>query len=282
MRVRLASVLALCGLCVTSSAAAFDIQGSSAGPFESVADPTSDKTLLGGFWFDYTDDDHHMKTLAVVARTAPARTIVHYNDKNSDDPFTYFVRQSVVPNTVLERTASVTTSQNCESAGLCRISIGTMSGYTFVLQGFYLSFEGTDHHVDRIAVFESGGVLTIAYNDKNDDDYFGARVEYAWVPNTLIAQTGSDSDTNDSMGFIDGVPAEGEFVIRGFDFDFTSSDHHLNMIGINRMNVMYADWNHDDDYFWRVKWATLRSAPLVSDPIFTDPVVVDPIFTAAP
>jgi hypothetical protein len=74
MRLRLASLIALSGLFVGSEARAFDIQGSSAGPFESVADPSSAKTLLGGFWFDFTEDDHHLKTLAVVARTAPART----------------------------------------------------------------------------------------------------------------------------------------------------------------------------------------------------------------
>jgi len=260
MDMRIAFAAALSASLVCSTALAFDQQGSSGGSFVSLLDPTSARTLLGSFWFDFSDGDHHIKNIGTIARVSPDRTFIHYNDKNSDDSFTYFVRQPTVGNTVIERRLSIATSENCQNPGLCRTTIGTMAGYTFVLQGFYMSFEGTDHHIDRIAVYESGGVLTVAYNDKNDDDFFGAIVEYAWVPNNLIAATGSDGGVNSSLAAIDNVPSTGDFVIRGFDFDFTSSDHHLNSIGISRWNVMYADWNHDDNYAWNVRWATLRPA----------------------
>lgn len=252
-----------CATLLTTQARAFDQQGSSAGPFVSLYDPTSEPTLLGGFWFDFTNDDHHLKTIAVMARTAPDRTILHFNDKNSDDPFTYFTRQVVTTNAVLQRTASVATSQNCERPGLCNLSIGTFRGYVFVLQGFYLSYEGTDHHMNRIAVFENNGTLTIAFNDKNGDDYFGARVEYAWVPTSMIQSMGHAADRSEGLAFFDGVPKEGEFVVRGFDFDFADEDHHVNMIGISRGNVVYADWNHDDAYDWGLDWAVLQPARII-------------------
>jgi hypothetical protein len=250
-----------CATLLTAQAQAFDQQGSSAGPFVSVLDPTSAPTLLGGFWFDFTKDDHHLKTIAVMARTSPDRTILHFTDKNSDDPFTYFTRQVVTTGAVLERTASVATSENCERPGLCNVSIGDFRDYVFVLQGFYLSYEGTDHHMNRIAIFENKGILTIAFNDKNGDDFFGARVEYAWVPRSMIQSMGHAADRNESLGFFD-VPKEGEFVVRGFDFDFVDEDHHLNMIGISRGNVAYADWNHDDAYDWGVDWAIMQPAKI--------------------
>jgi hypothetical protein len=48
------------------------------------------------------------------------------------------------------------------------------------------------------------------------------------------------------------------------------------MIGISRFNVAYAEWNHDDDYFWRVRWATLRPPTAVLNP----GIIEGPVFSA--
>ena len=65
----------------------------------------------------------------------------------------------------------------------------------FVLVGFQLFFTGArDHHMDEIAVFEESGKLIVKFNDKNDDDVFAYKVDFAMIrPLGVSIQQGEDS-----------------------------------------------------------------------------------------
>ena len=127
----------------------------------------------------------------------------------------------------------------------------------FVLVGFQLYFTGgRDHHIDKIAIFEEDGNLTVRLNDRHNDDdddspVFAYLVDYAWVSRHsqnvhLAKESGS---------------ARGLKVIRGFEFDFVSGDHHLREVGVlmnnENLEVYYGDKNGDDLFEWTVHWAKI-------------------------
>jgi hypothetical protein len=144
----------------------------------------------------------------------------------------------------------------------------TINKPVFVLVGFYLFFTGgRDHHIDELGLFEEEGKLTVAFNDKNDDDVFVYVVDYA-----LVSRIGQNVHVGEDSGSAKGsahVPvSRGAKVIRGFHFDFTEKDHHIREIGVltgnENLEVYYGDENGDDRFRWRVLWADI--SPDVVDP----------------
>jgi hypothetical protein len=131
----------------------------------------------------------------------------------------------------------------------------------FVLTGFQLFFTGArDHQMDEIAVYEEDGKLVVKFNDSNDDDVFGYKVDFAMV--RLIGvniQQGEESGR--ARGAVRIPVAQGRKVIRGFHFDYRSSDHHIREVGVlsraNDLELYYGDKNGDDAFNYRVKWATI-------------------------
>ena len=62
------------------------------------------------------------------------------------------------------------------------------------------------------------------------------------------------------------VPAGYTFVVRGFSFQFASSDHHIKTIGIEHggtnLNIYYSDKNGDDLYYYEISYALVRTTAL--------------------
>jgi hypothetical protein len=133
----------------------------------------------------------------------------------------------------------------------------------FALAGFKMFFTGNrDHHIDQLGVMlEDDGAITISFNDRNDDDVFAYLIDLV-----RISGVGMNILPGESSGSARGGervniprPVGMDFVIRGFHFDYASSDHHLRDVGVirhnDRMDVFFGDKSGTDLFNWRVKWA---------------------------
>lgn len=190
------------------------------------------------------------------------------NDSASDNYF-YHITYSTIPVTQAKRFQF----RDVGCVGRCRQVLPPPPGQPhpaqdsiFVLVGFKLFFTGgRDRHIDKISVLEDNGTLTIEFQDRSvgNSDVYGYLIDYAWVsPQGQNINLGEETGTARAGSRI---PLTGQKVIRGFSFDFVSSDHHLREIGVMSVNdnleVYYSDWNGDDLFRWKVRWATI--SPLV-------------------
>ena len=84
---------------------------------------------------------------------------VTYRDKNADDAYAYIVsfHSRVIPDIDLGEAGSFGVYQS-------NLLIARPSpDHVFVLRGFELSSSNGDEHVQRLAVLEADGVLTVAF-----------------------------------------------------------------------------------------------------------------------
>ncbi|ATG51455.1 hypothetical protein CFK38_07870 [Brachybacterium vulturis] len=142
----------------------------------------------------------------------------------------------------------------------------------YALTGFTLYFTGgRDHHIDQLGVQISGDVLTVTFNDRNDDDVFGYLVDFVSIP-----QAGMNIATGSSSGVAKGAdrtdldaPPRAEFGITGFHFDYTTKDHHIRDVGVLRngpyLDVYFGDRNGDDRFTWSVNW--VHVSPQIALPV---------------
>jgi len=191
------------------------------------------------------------------------------NDSASDNYF-YNITYSTLPVSQAKRFQF----RDVGCTGICQQPLPTPTSHhpaigrsIFVLCGFKVFFTGgRDHHIDKISILEDNGTLTIEFRDKSASlsDVYGYLIDYAWVSTT----PGQNVKIGEETGIARGgarIPLTEQKLIRGFSFDFTSSDHHLREIGVLSLNdyleVYYSDWNRDDSFQWNVRWATI--SPLV-------------------
>lgn len=92
--------------------------------------------------------------------------------------------------------------------------------------------------------------------------YRGYRVtvQYAWIPDTMVAQAGALAGTQARRG---GRPSSRIDALQGFEFTFNNSDHHLLGLGVNGNgggDVFFQDNNTDDPLQWSATYVTLRDA----------------------
>lgn len=237
------------------------------------------------FRFDRGNDpiDHHINAILVLPSgraqdlspnadlprptVARGRIGLMFQDKSKNDRYFYRVAHTAPLNPGPERRFSL---RDVGCVGQCqrRLPRPPVEGSVFVLVGFELFFTGDrDHHVDQVAVFERNGTLTVKLRDKKPDDVFGYLVEYAWLAPSQVRRTGTASGEA-AGGERARIPA-GRAVIRGFQFNYRSKDHHLREIGVlnvssSRLEVFFGDKNGDDRFQWAVDWALL--APPVLAP----------------
>ena len=144
-----------------------------------------------------------------------------------------------------------------------RPHVPTAPGAIVALAGFKIFFTGNrDHNIDQITVMlEDDGAITIALNDRNDDDVFGYLIDVV-----RISGLGMNVIPGEASGSARGGeriasprPRGTDFVLRGFHFDYASGDHHLRDIGVirqnDRMEVFFGDKSGTDLFNWRVRWA---------------------------
>lgn len=134
------------------------------------------------------------------------------------------------------------------------------------LAGFKMFFtRNREHEIDEITVMlEDDGDITIAFNDKNDDDVFAYLIDVV-----RISGIGMNITLGEASGSAKGGqrvalqrPPGTDFVLRGFHFDFASGDHEMRDIGVipqnDRLEVFFGDRKADeaDDRFsWKVRYA---------------------------
>ena len=260
----LASLILLVALAsITTGASAQNLEGFDDGGTVVRPSPHTGMQLLRSFYFRYRSDDHHLQAIGVTPdRPAFQQAQCIFQDHNGDDDY-YFhaVQQDVFP---FGSAAYFYGRDICR--GSCTRAIPRPSGdYVFVLRGFYMYFQGDDHHLDQIKLMENNGMLTVAFNDKNDDDNFIWEVQYAYVPRSRFAALGERSGmARSAVGTA--IPG-GVGVIRGFDLNFRSDDHHIRELGVfmsgtGSLDVYFGDKNGDDLFDWRVRWGVLGSGAL--------------------
>lgn len=136
----------------------------------SVPVPNGYLFVLRGFEVRYSSADHMLRTIGV--EHGGGQLNVYFADKNSDDLFTYRVRYALVP------TSAFTTWNNASGNGVGSATSIIPAGKT-VIRGFMFSYASTDHNISRIAIKPQGTQLRLNYNDKNADDSFSWRVQWA-------------------------------------------------------------------------------------------------------
>jgi hypothetical protein len=141
------------------------------------------------------------------------------------------------------------------------------------IAGFKIFFTGNrDHHIDQIKVMvEDNGTYTVGFNDKNDDDIFAYNIDFVAISG-LLSNVRTGEISGSARGFDRRevrLNSNANFVLRGFDFNFRESDHHLREIGVlrtgSRIDVVFGDKNGDDLFDYSVRWAEV--SPRVFEPI---------------
>ena len=266
------AVLLLSAACMSRLATAENLQGNAKGFITPDLGLTQNGApLLQSFYFRFTKDDHHFGAIEVVPNVPAAnKASLGYSDKNRDDPYFYNITFAPYFGEIFRRTEG---REFCK--GSCTYPIqgpANRADYVFVLRGFYIYYYGGDHHIDQIRVQESNGLVTVALNDKNDDDRFLVDLHYAYIPKSRFSAVEEVSGTAKG-GQRMTIPG-GTAVIRGFNFDFKKDDHHIKDIGVvmnggGRLEVYYGDKNQDDPFDWQVQYAVLGPSlrrPPVADP----------------
>jgi hypothetical protein len=217
--------------------------------------------LLQSFYFRFTNDDHHFAAIEVVPGIpAINQASIGYSDKNSDDRYFYNITFAPYFGTIFRRSDG---REHC--IGSCTYPLQAppdRANHVFVLRGFYIHYVGGDRHIDQIKIEENNGQVTVALNDKNDDDRFRVDLHYAYIPRSQFLVPDGEAAGTSRGGHRMAIPG-GSAVIRGFNFDFRSQDHHIKDIGVmlngaGRMEVFYGDKNQDDSFDWKVQYAILR------------------------
>ena len=155
------------------------------------------------------------------------------------------------------------------------------SSSVFLLRGFRIGWMEKDHHIQRLAILENAGVLTVALEDARGATFplstrlYEAQVDYAYIPRNQVVRrsTSRGAVEGNQGGAAEQAIWRGPSVLVGFDLRFTNGDHHIREIGVwtpddGRVQVFFNDKNADDPFEWEVQWAVLhRDVWDVRDPL---------------
>lgn len=222
--------------------------------------------LLVRFNYTFSNGDHHIRQIGTMPLPQQSAEEVSFADENGDDLYTYDVaHEGVDPAGVVQG------SFHGRCAGSCTVPLSTRppGDFVFVLSGFRVSFDNSDHHLDQLAVTELNGFLTTVFKDENGDDAFTYDVNYAWVPRSRLALTEEVAGTVRGKGSVTINRSTGEKVIRGFSVDNTRTsgdgqDNHIRDLGVivnsSLILVRYSDEDpvNSADWSYRVQYAALR------------------------
>ena len=264
------ATLAICAACFGEPAMAENLQGHANGFITRDLGLTQNGApLLQSFYYRYTSEDHHIAAIEVVPGVpAINKASFAFSDKNRDDRYFYNVTFAPYFGEIFRRTEG---REHCLH-GRCTFPLQAppnRADYVFVLRGFYIHYVGDDHHIDQVMIEEKDGLATVAFNDQNDDDRFRVDLHYGYIPKARVSSMGERSGraNGGQRKTIEG----GTAVIRGFNFDFRSKDHHIKDFGVmlngsGGLEVFYGDKNQDDAFDWKVQYAILSTRPTVLDP----------------
>jgi hypothetical protein len=242
----------------SSTALAQSVQGRSNGGHETRSyTPGQGAKLLQAFWFRYTSKDHHIRAIKIRPdQPSYGKIQFQFSDHNNDDDYDYHIRHTGYYGPIFRRTTYLVADKGSATRTIARPT--NMNDPVFVLKGFNIYYHGDDHHLDQLKIIERNGKLTVAFNDRNDDDTFWWQVEYAYVPRATFRAVGAVSGYAKEAKRRYITP--GSAVIRGFDFNFTSDDHHIKEVGIfpqgnGYLDLFYGDSGGEDYFYYRVEYA---------------------------
>jgi len=226
--------------------------------------------LLDGFYFRFRGTDHHFGAIELgIDRPFVNRLTAGFEDKNGDDRFDYAL--SFHPRfgpTALGSTGTL------RGVGEITVPLQQPEGFQpiFVLRGFRIGFDDTDHHIQRLAVFHVDGELTVALEGGRGGFWlssteFRAQVDYAYVPRRIVEGIWARSGDVESGGSDEEIIARGRSVLSGFDRRFTGGDHHVQELGIwppddGRVMVFFGDKEPDDRFLWSAEGVFLEREPI--------------------
>jgi hypothetical protein len=153
-------------------------------PASVLSSPASPSVLaLVGFKLFFTGNrDHHIDEVGVSFDSGDL--VVEFNDKNDDDVFGYlvdFVRLS----TLFQNVSTGTNSGSATNGAEFRLPIPSRAEW--VIRGFHFDFADEDHHIRDVGVLRQGDTVKIIYADKNADDRFNWRIDWAHVSRPVFA-----------------------------------------------------------------------------------------------
>jgi hypothetical protein len=220
--------------------------------------------LLDSFYFQYTNEDHHLQTISINPDFSPGTMRLVFGDSNNDDPyFFHIVHRTVNDPRVRRFKRGLDIFRGSDFVTLDRPD----GDFVFVLLGFHFAYQGDDHHMRELSLLEDGGQLLVSFADENFDDNVVWDVDYAYVPADMFTELGQ-SRVIRAHGASQAQIAAGPSVIRGFKLEFkpyftSGNDHHVRDIGVftlddGRIQAFYEDENSDDGFDWTVRWGILN------------------------
>jgi hypothetical protein len=250
--------------------------------------PIAPVSALSHFEFGFGNGDHKFRRLQLLVDGNMVRAAL--NDSNEDDPFDVQARWV---NFSGGQSGTVSGEGHGRAVTTLRLPPAP-AGHMFALRGFeFVRQEGTDANIRTLAVQPVAGGIEVVLSDDEGMDLrgfdgaaavadplhffvvkqssrnlqpgrrYGVTVQYVWIPESLIASsgtiTGSEGERRDAAS----VPAgRNGAVIRGFRFAFLNSDHHLLRIKASTLNGgmgNFRDNVEDDPMRWRIDYAALRN-----------------------
>jgi hypothetical protein len=109
---------------------------------------------------------------------------VALRDKNGDDTFGYLVDFVVIPTGLLNVSSGILRGN---ARGGREINIPSPANTDFLLTGWAFNFVDGDHEIRDLGALRSGDDVTVFYGDKNADDLFDWRIEWAHVGRRVFA-----------------------------------------------------------------------------------------------
>lgn len=266
--------------------------------------------VLAGFRFHYENGDHKFRRVAVIPRGRTAT--LSFSDQNGDDPFKAVATWALLgsgttgavhgdaagqvevslgkprPNHTLvlsgfEFRRENNTDANVRSIGIwldsrravARVTLVDDQGADFrgfeqaLGKSFVTSLIPGALAVEAISIAEAERRLRGAAGPRK----FAYSINYAWVPNQLVAS--EERYTGTSRAPASGRVLAANGVIQGFEFFFGNSDHHLLDFGVlgRLMNpappalqtaageaIAFQDGDRGDPITWAVQLVNLNAS----------------------
>lgn len=247
--------------------------------------PIAPVAALSHFLLGFGNGDHKFRRLQLLVEGSMVRAAL--NDSNDDDPFEVSARWINFSG----GNAGVVQAQGHGRAVTMLKLPAAPPRHVFALRGFeFRRQDGTDANIRHLAIRPVDGAVEVLLNDDEGLDMRGVggaatvfdplhyfvvaqssrnmqrgraydvTLQYAWIPDFLVASTGSVTGSERRRRDAASVPA-GRAVIRGFQFSFMNSDHHLLQLRASTTDGgmgVFRDNNEDDPVRWRVDYAALR------------------------